>query len=176
MTSNCPAPGLHLVEYHPGLAAQFYAINAEWIEAMFALEAHDKAVLSDPDGQIIAKGGAIIFAALTEVGPDGDAGLNPESAIVGTCALMPSAEGAFELTKMGVLASARGRKAGEFLLDAAIDRARQLHARRLYLLTNHICEAAIHLYEKAGFRHDAAIMAEFGSTYARCDVAMAFPL
>jgi GNAT superfamily N-acetyltransferase len=164
MASISATTALHIVEYHPRLAAHFYAINAEWIEAMFALEAHDKAVLSDPDGQIIAKGGAILFAATDDMG------------IVGTCALMPSSKGAFELTKMGVLASARGRKAGEFLLDAAIVRARQLQARRLYLLTNHICEAAIHLYEKAGFRHDAAIMAEFGSTYARCDVAMAFPL
>ena len=49
-------------------------------------------------------------------------------------------------------------------------------AEQLYLLTNRKCEAAIHLYEKAGFRHDAAIMARYGARYARCDVAMDYPL
>ena len=63
-------------------------------------------------------------------------------------------------------------KAGEFLLAAAIDRAQAMGADPLYLLTNRACEAAIHLYEKLGFRHDAAIMETYGARYARCDVAM----
>lgn len=46
----------------------------------------------------------------------------------------------------------------------------------LYLLTNYICAPAIHLYEKAGFQHDAEVMEKYGKSYARCDVAMAFPL
>jgi ribosomal protein S18 acetylase RimI-like enzyme len=71
--------------------------------------------------------------------------------------------------------SARGRKVGEFLLAAALERARQMGvADRLYLLTNTQCAAAIHLYEKLGFEHDAEIMRLFGSRYARCDVAMRF--
>jgi ribosomal protein S18 acetylase RimI-like enzyme len=39
-------------------------------------------------------------------------------------------------------------------------------------LTNTRCAAAIHLYEKNGFRHDAGIMARYGARHERCDVAM----
>lgn len=73
---------------------------------------------------------------------------------------------------MGVRAAARGLKVGEFLLVATIRRAREMSADPLYLLTNARCAAAIHLYEKAGFSHDAGIMATYGARYARCDVAI----
>jgi RimJ/RimL family protein N-acetyltransferase len=46
---------------------------------------------------------------------------------------------------------------------------------RLYLLTNTKCTAAIHLYEKLGFEHDAEVMERFGRRYERCNVAMSYP-
>jgi ribosomal protein S18 acetylase RimI-like enzyme len=70
--------------------------------------------------------------------------------------------------------AARGLKAGEFLLDAVIARAQAMGADPLYLLTNHKCAAAIHLYEKLGFEHDVGIMADYGARYERCDVAMSY--
>ena len=78
------------------------------------------------------------------------------------------------LTKMAVLERARGRKAGEFLLRAAIARAERLGADRLYLLSNRKSAAAIHLYEKLGFEHDEDVMREFGARYERCNVAMLY--
>ena len=77
---------------------------------------------------------------------------------------------------MGVLVEARGHKAGEFLLAALIERGKAMLPRRLFLLTNKKSEAAIHLYEKLGFVHDDQIMAAYGSSYDRCDVAMNYPL
>ncbi len=156
-----PADGLSLRDYSDDLAPAFAAINAEWIEAMFSLEDNDRKILSDPRGAIIDKGGVILFVEAEGLG------------IVGTCALMKAADGVFELTKMGVSERARGRKAGEYLLAATLARAADMGIETLYLLTNHKCAAAIHLYEKLGFRHDAEIMATYGSRYARCDVAMA---
>jgi GNAT superfamily N-acetyltransferase len=88
--------------------------------------------------------------------------------------LQKTGPGAFELTKMGVRETARGLKVGEFLLEAIIARAQGMGATKLYLLTNHICEAAIHLYAKHGFVHDAGVMAEYGARYERCDVAMLY--
>ena len=41
-------------------------------------------------------------------------------------------------------------------------------------MTNARCAAAIHLYEKHGFRHDAQILREYGSRYARSNVAMRY--
>jgi GNAT superfamily N-acetyltransferase len=153
---------LSILEYTPALAPDFYRINAQWIEAMFTMEPTDKETLLNPDTKIIAPGGVILFAEACGIG------------IVGTCALQKTDEGVFELTKMGVLASARGQKAGEFLLAAIIGRARNLATKKLYLLTNSKCAAAIHLYEKAGFVHDARVMADYGQRYERCDVAMLF--
>ena len=94
--------------------------------------------------------------------------------VVGACALQKTGEGRFELTKMGVRESARGRKAGEFLLHAMIRRAHERGAETLYLLTSARCGPAIHLYEKTGFAHDAEIMRDYGARYQRCDVAMRY--
>jgi GNAT superfamily N-acetyltransferase len=155
---------LILREYSDDLAQHFHDINAEWIEAMFVLETLDREVLQNPREKIIAPGGVILFVEA------------PGRGVVGTCALKPTGGGGYELTKMGVRESARGTGAGAFLLEAVIARARQIGADPLYLLTNRDCAAAIHLYEKLGFRHDAGIMADYGARYARCDVAMRYAL
>jgi DNA-binding MarR family transcriptional regulator/RimJ/RimL family protein N-acetyltransferase len=157
------AGGLSVLDYADDLAQAFHDINAEWISSMFALEENDIRLLKDPRGLILDKGGAVLFARTPDLG------------VVGTCAIMSMKDGWFELTKMGVLEAARGRKVGEFLLAAALDRAKAMGvADRLYLLTNRKCAAAIHLYEKLGFQHDAEIMALFGGRYERCDVAMRY--
>jgi GNAT superfamily N-acetyltransferase len=153
---------LTIHEFSDELAVHFRDINAEWIQAMFQLEPTDRDVLEHPRARIVDAGGDILFVEAEGLG------------IVGACALQKTGPTAFELTKMGVLESARGLKAGEFLLTAIIERARRLGADPLYLLTNAKCAAAIHLYEKLGFRHDAQIMARYGARYARCDVAMRY--
>jgi DNA-binding MarR family transcriptional regulator/GNAT superfamily N-acetyltransferase len=155
--------GLTIRDFSDDLAEPFYRINAEWIEEMFALEDNDVRLLSNPRELIVDKGGVVLFAQTPDLG------------VVGTCAIMKMKDGWFELTKMGVSKAARGRKVGEFLLAQALERAAAMGvADRLYLLTNAKCAAAIHLYEKLGFVHDAEIMRLFGSRYERCDVAMSF--
>jgi GNAT superfamily N-acetyltransferase len=149
-------------EFSDELAPCFREINAEWIGAMFRLEDTDRDVLDNPRARIVDPGGTILFVEAEGLG------------IVGTCALQKTGPTSFELTKMGVRASARGLKAGEFLLAAMIERAQALDADPLYLLTSTRCAAAIHLYEKLGFAHDDGIMARYGERYARCDVAMRY--
>lgn len=156
-----PEP-LRIVRFDETLARHFYDINAEWIEDMYTLEQTDRDVLQNPREKIIAPGGDILFVEAAGLG------------IVGACALRKAGPTSFELTKMGVRASARGLKAGEFLLQAMIARAQELGADPLFLLTNRKSEAAIHLYEKLGFRHDAEIMAGYGGCYERCNVAMRY--
>jgi GNAT superfamily N-acetyltransferase len=141
-------------------AKLFRSINAAWIETMFTMEAADYDVLDHPRARLIDTGGDILFVKSAQLG------------IIGTGALKKTSEGAFELTKMGVLETARGQKAGAFLLRALIDRANDLGARKLYLLTSSKCAAAIHLYETHGFVHDSEIMRDYGAGYARCNVAM----
>jgi DNA-binding MarR family transcriptional regulator/N-acetylglutamate synthase-like GNAT family acetyltransferase len=156
------AAGLTIRHWEPALGRDFHDINAEWIASMFTLEATDREVLENPEERIIAPGGDILFVEAEGLG------------IVGACALQKTGERQYELTKMGVRESARGRKAGEFLLRAVLRRARELNAETLYLLTSSTCAAAIHLYEKLGFEHDPEIMAQFGARYCRCNVAMRY--
>ena len=155
-------PTMWARDFSDDLAEAFHRINAEWIEDMFTLEENDVALLSRPRELILDKGGVVLFAQTPELG------------VVGTCALMVSKDGWVELTKMGVLKSARGLKVGEFLLAKTLERAASLGMDKVYLLTNRKCAAAIHLYEKLGFVHDAEIMRTFGARYERCDVAMAY--
>jgi len=154
--------GLRIVDYCDDLAGAFRDINTQWIASMYRLEQADRDVLDNPRARIVDPGGAILFVEAEGLG------------VVGACALRKTGEGRFELTKMGVLEAARGRKAGEYLLKAVIDRAEALGADVLYLLSNKKSAAAIHLYEKLGFVHDAQIMAEYGARYERCDVAMRY--
>lgn len=154
--------GVSIQAYSDDLAGAFKSINVEWISDMYAVEPADLKVLDHPREAIIDAGGAILFAVVDGVGP------------VGTCALRRTGERTFELTKMGVLKAARGARIGERLLTATIDEAARLGAERLYLLSNKQSVAAIRLYEKHGFVHDAEIMAAYGSGYERCDVAMLY--
>jgi len=155
-------PAMWARDFSDDLAETFHQINAEWIGEMFALEQNDIDLLSRPRELILDKGGVVLFAETPELG------------VVGTCALMVSKDGWVELTKMGVLKSARGLKVGEFLLAKTLERAASLGMDNVYLLTNKKCGPAIHLYEKLGFVHDAEIMAKFGARYERCDVAMSY--
>jgi DNA-binding MarR family transcriptional regulator/N-acetylglutamate synthase-like GNAT family acetyltransferase len=157
-----PRGGLAIRRYSDALAADFRRINAEWIEAMYRLEQTDIDLIENPRERIIEPGGDILFVE------------DPKLGIIGTCALLKAGERQFELTKMGVLDSARGKKAGEFLLEAVIARAHAMGCDRLYLLSNTKNAAAVHLYEKLGFVHDAGIMEEFGKRYERCNVAMLY--
>lgn len=153
---------MQFLDFTPSLAKDFERINREWIQEMFVLEPIDEQVIGDPQAFIIDRGGYIWFVA------------DEKGLILGTCALMKKADGVFELTKMGVTAAARGKKVGEALLHHVLEKAPIIAFDTLFLLTNKRCEAAIHLYEKLGFRHDAEIMQTYGGAYSRCDVAMRF--
>ncbi|THD37921.1 MAG: GNAT family N-acetyltransferase [Sphingomonas sp.] len=154
--------GFTIREFSDDLAPDFYRINAQWIADMYTLEPTDVEVLENPRERIVDPGGAILFVEDSEMG------------VVGTCGLQKTGERQFELTKMGVVPEARGLGAGAVLLNAMIARAFELGCDRLYLLSSSKGAAGVHLYEKAGFVHDARIMEEFGKRYARCNVAMLY--
>ncbi|HEX3940906.1 MAG TPA: GNAT family N-acetyltransferase [Acidobacteriaceae bacterium] len=142
--------------------AAFRTLNEEWIKRYFKLEAKDEATLSDPQRSVIGRGGMILMATI-----DGQS--------VGCCALLRISEDEFEVAKMAVASGRQGRGVGRRLLHAAIEDARRLRARRLYLETNHVLKSAIQLCESLGFRHlDPAQVVP--SPYARVDVYMELKL
>jgi putative acetyltransferase len=142
-------------------AAAFRSLNEEWIARYFTIEAQDRRQLDDPIAAYIDTGGEILIAEL-----DGRA--------VGCVALMPDGTGAYELSKMAIAPELRGQGAGRALLSAAIDHARGLGARSLFLGSSRKLANAVHLYEALGFEHVAPETLHM--PYARADVFMALML
>ena len=149
------------IEFRPfraGDAEAFRVLNEAWIERHFGIEEKDRSTLGDPEGQILAEGGRIFMVV------DGDT-------TVGCCALIFLRPGVFEVAKMTVAESYRGRGLGRRLLEYTIAQASALGATSLYLETNDSLLNAIHLYEALGFRH---LLPErvTPSPYARANVFM----
>jgi len=81
--------------------------------------------------------------------------------------------GRYELAKMAVAPSHRGRGIGEQLGSAAVSFARDVGADTVFLQTNSRLAGAIRLYERLGFRHRPDL---HPSEYARADVYMELPI
>ncbi len=75
---------------------------------------------------------------------------------------------AYELCKMGVIEAARGLGIGRLIGEAALKKAYELKAKRVYLETNSSLKPALTLYAKLGFIR----IENFTSPYERADVAM----
>lgn len=155
--SETPAAAVRIVPFEPALAADFRRLNVAWLERWFSVEPIDEVVLGAPEREIVAPGGAILFARV------GDA-------VVGTCALRCERDGVYELTKMAVEEAWQGRGIGRRLLEAAIDEYRRRGGTVLFLESNSRLGPALHLYEALGFEHQPARRPD--SHYARSDVYM----
>lgn len=71
---------------------------------------------------------------------------------IGCGALRDLGDGAFELKRMYVQPSHRGRRIGRRIIDELEAHARQLGATRMLLETGDLLAEAIRLYERAGYR------------------------
>ena len=148
-----------IVPFAPRHTSAWTALNEAWIARLFVVEPKDRLVLDDPVGQVLDPGGHILMAEI-------------DGRPVGCCALIAMADGGYELAKMAVDETLRGRGVGKRLMTAAIALARELKAPRLYIETNSSLKNAIGLYEAHGFRH----MTAQPTAYARCDVWMELKL
>lgn len=150
---------MRIVDFEPRHAAAWKHLNEAWIAKHFSIEAKDREVLDHPRANILDKGGHIFMAE-----QDGEA--------IGCVALLPLADGGFEVGKMTVSEAARGTGLGRRLMDACIARARDLGAPRLYLETNSSLGPALGLYRSVGF----VDLPPRPTPYARCDVWMELKL
>lgn len=150
---------LEIVPYEPGLAGDFYRLNAQWLERYFRLEEIDKQMLRDPERYVLAPGGALFFARL-----GGQA--------IGTCALLCEAPGVYELSKMCVDESFQGLGAGRTLLEATIQEFHRRGGRELFLESNSVLKTALRMYEQVGFVLQPGTRS--GSHYERADVYMIY--
>jgi len=148
---------MDIIDFTAEHAAAFKQLNLAWITEHWTVEAADLKALDSPFESIIDVGGAILIG-------------ESDSVVVGTVALIPLTAGTLELAKMTVSKTVRGTGLGLALGLAALARAKEMGARKVYLESNTILKPAISLYEKLGFQKlpdDAR-----ASPYERCNIRM----
>lgn len=130
-----------IVPYSAQYKDDFVRLNRAWIEKYFKLEAVDTALFADPQKAVIDIGG-FIFCALAD------------GKVEGVCALQKLAtpEYGFELSKLAVDPSYRGRGIGEKLCQAAIEKAKSISPKKILIESNTKLVPAITLYKKLGFK------------------------
>lgn len=151
---------VEVIRYRDEFRADFERLNREWIEQFFVVEEADREVFNDPYGKIVVPGGQVFFAL-----EDGE--------VKGTCAVLRHSGATYELAKMAVTASARGRAFGDLLMRAVIDFARGAAGKELVLSSNRKLRAAVRLYEKYGFQSIPLISDD---RYTRVDIMMRLSL
>lgn len=151
---------ISIIGFDPKYLPHFVSLNRQWIEQYFELEPNDIAQLENPYQSILNPGGEILF-------------LLDEGVVFGTVALIPHGPDCYEIAKMAVSPSARGKGYGDALMKAAQDWARKKGAKKLMLLSNTVLNPAISLYQKHGFR-----VAHLGDhpDYKRCNIEMMMDL
>ncbi len=148
---------MHIIPYKKEFAQNFKDLNIQWLETYFYVEPYDDEVLSNPDKYIIGKGGHIFFAIKNDQ-------------VIGTVALMPTKViGVFELTKMAVHTSARGKGVGQELMEYCCAFAKAEQFKKLILYSNTVLENAIYIYRKFGF---IEIPVEDDVSYERANIKM----
>ena len=150
-----------IVDYRPEHHAVFKRLNIIWINSHWSLEAHDLEVLDNPERAILSPGGHILVALVD----------NRPSGVVALCR-MDSADYDFEIAKLAVDPEIRGVGIGEKILRAAIEKARELGAKKLFLESNTLLKPAIGLYRKLGFIE----LQDYHPAYARGDIQMELTL
>lgn len=151
--------GLRIFTFHPRYREDFKRLNFAWLTRYFKVEPVDERVLGNPEAEILAGGGQILFAMIGDV-------------VVGTVALKVESAETFELTKMAVDESWQGRGFGKRLLQAACELAKQLGAKRVVLYSQRGLRAAVTMYAKHGFIE----LPLTDQRYSRCDIKMLLPL
>lgn len=146
---------IRIQPYEPKFRSAFKKLNLEWLDKHGLTESHDLQILDDPEGMVLDRGGHI-FLAMDDEKVVGTAGLYKESGLE------------YELIKMAVDPSFRGRGIGKLLLEACIGRARELGAVKISLFSNSKLTTALKLYENYGFKHVAVT----GAPFLTADVKM----
>lgn len=144
-----------IIPFSPELKDEIKILNLEWLKKYFKVEAKDELMLSDPQGEIIDKGGMIFYAKYNDK-------------IVGTVSLLKINETTFELSKMAVTDGVQGLGIGQKLMEHCVIIANEKGIKKLILYSNRKLLPAIYLYEKFGFEEVAL---ESGN-YERADIKM----
>ena len=146
---------VRIIPFSRELKEPIKVLNIAWLERYFKVEPKDERVLSNPQQEIIDKGGLIFYAQY-------------DNQIVGTISLIKMDATTFELSKMAVSDGMQGLGIGKLLIEHCFQVAKENKIPKLILYSNRKLKPAIHLYERFGF---VEIPLEDG-VYERADMKM----
>ncbi|TDE02632.1 GNAT family N-acetyltransferase [Flavobacterium hiemivividum] len=144
-----------IIPFSSDLKEPIKTLNLEWLNKYFKVEPKDELVLSNPQEEIIDKGGMIFYAKYNDK-------------IVGTVSLLKMNESEFELSKMAVTDGVQGLGIGKKLMEHCVKTAEEKQLKKIIIYSNRKLVPAITLYEKFGFKE---IPLEAG-VYERADIKM----
>lgn len=133
--NNC-----EIIEYEDKYHDAFRDMNIEWLDLYHLKEDRDLEVLNEPRKNILEQGGFIYLAKI-------------DDRVIGSAALMKEHGDVYELAKMAVAQDYRKMGVSKLLLEACLEKARDLKAKKVILFSNHQLKAALGLYEKYGFQY-----------------------
>lgn len=147
---------MKIVSYEPRFKNDFVEMNRAWIAEMFVMEPEDERELGNIEPYIEA-GGQIFFA------------LDDDENVMASCMIAPRADGDWEIMKFAARKKYAGVGAGNAVLSACIDYAKQRQLPKVIIVSNRKCAQAVHLYRKHGFTEIAVDKERF--PFERADIA-----
>jgi GNAT superfamily N-acetyltransferase len=166
---------ISIIEYKDQYAADFKALNLEWLDKYHLTESHDLMILDDPKGTILDRGGYIWLAILTPDLPPGTSQAPPAGSgqVVGTAALIHEHDNCYELAKMSVAPVFRGKGISKLLIEQCLTKAGEIGAGKLILYSNSQLQTALRLYSQYGFQHVPVTDAPFVTADVKMELVMA---
>jgi len=131
---------IEIIDYDEKYQADFKRLNLDYLDKYNLTESHDMIILDNPGEIVIGSGG---FLWLAKAGEE----------IVGTVGILNEGHGIFELIKMCVAESWRGRGISKLLMETCLQKVKELRGEKLILFSNHQLQTALKLYEKYGFKY-----------------------
>lgn len=128
-----------IIPYDPNYKDKFIEYNKDWIVDHFGtLEREDEETFGNIDKDI--ENGAMIYFAIE----------NDE--VLAVCMTKPVQNGTWEICKLASNKHRSHKGCGSAVFEASMKWAEQHGAKRLFILSNSSLKAAVHIYEKFGFR------------------------
>jgi len=131
---------IEIISYDEKYHADFKSLNLDYLDKYNLTESHDMIILDNPEEIVLGSGG---FLWLAKAGEE----------IVGTVGILNEGHGIFELIKMCVAESWRGRGISKLLMETCLQKVKELRGDKLFLFSNHQLQTALKLYTKYGFKN-----------------------
>jgi putative acetyltransferase len=134
------ADQVEIIGYDDKYHSEFKRMNLDYLDKYHLTESHDMLILDDPRKTVLENDG---FLWLAKAGDE----------IVGTVGLLNEGEGTFELIKMCVAETWRGKGISKLLMETCLRKVKELGGKKLILFSNHQLQTALKLYTKYGFKN-----------------------